>query len=64
MMSDLPVEIYSVETKLEFLIANATTLSDYRQVCTLIHSLGFDPAAISRQANEGQTRNRRDPSTD
>lgn len=42
----VPVERYSPERKAEFLLANATTVADYRKARRAVRSLGLDPDSI------------------
>ena len=42
----VPVERYTPERKAEFLLANATSESDYRKARKAVRQLGLDPDAI------------------
>ncbi len=43
----VPVERYTPERKAEFLLANATTRSDYRRARQAVRKLGVDPDSVS-----------------
>ena len=48
----LPIERYTAERKAEFLLANATNASDYRQARKAVHDLGLDPDSIPHHKPE------------
>jgi AbrB family looped-hinge helix DNA binding protein len=45
----LPLELYSVERKAEFLLSNAVDAEDYARAVEEVRKLGVDPAKIPHQ---------------
>ncbi|MEW6080980.1 MAG: AbrB/MazE/SpoVT family DNA-binding domain-containing protein [Bacillota bacterium] len=52
-MVTLPVEIYSLERKAEFLLNNAVTAEDYHRAMDQVRQLGLDPETVPHERPEG-----------
>ena len=49
----LPIEIYSLERKAQFLLNNAVTAEDYSRAMDQVRQLGLDPEKVPHERPEG-----------